>query len=103
MPYVRNNFFAGETFVDLADCRARAETVVHRHRRHAHARHHPVPARSRRSAPRSWRCCWRCRAPPFDVPQWSEPKVHRDFHVEVDKALYSVPHHLVGRTPEGPA
>ena len=26
VPYVRNNFFAGETFVDLADCRARAET-----------------------------------------------------------------------------
>ena len=27
----------------------------------------------------------------FDIPRWSEPKVHRDFHVEVDKALYSVP------------
>ncbi|MDQ1425406.1 MAG: hypothetical protein QOD72_2904 [Acidimicrobiaceae bacterium] len=25
----------------------------------------------------------------FDVPRWSEPKVHRDFHVEVDRALYS--------------
>ena len=25
MPYVRNNFFAGETFIDLADCRTRAE------------------------------------------------------------------------------
>jgi hypothetical protein len=34
---------------------------------------------------------------PFDVPRWSEPKVHRDFHVEVDKALYSAPHHLIGR------
>lgn len=33
----------------------------------------------------------------FDVPRWSEPKVHRDFHVEVDKALYSAPHHLLGR------
>ena len=35
---------------------------------------------------------------PFDMPTWSDPKVHRDFHVEVDKAIYSVPHHLVGRT-----
>ena len=34
---------------------------------------------------------------PFDVPTWSEPKVHRDFHVEVDKALYSAPHRLIGR------
>jgi hypothetical protein len=34
---------------------------------------------------------------PFDVPRWSGPKVHRDFHVEVDKALYSVPHQFIGR------
>ncbi len=26
VPYARNNFFAGETFVDLDDCRGRAET-----------------------------------------------------------------------------
>ncbi len=35
---------------------------------------------------------------PFDTPAWSDPKVHRDFHVEVDKAIYSVHHRLVGRT-----
>ena len=34
---------------------------------------------------------------PFDVPRWSEPKLHRDFHVEVDKALYSAPHQFIGR------
>src|SRR6266508_265061 len=34
---------------------------------------------------------------PFDVPRWSEPQVARDFHVEIDKALYSAPHHLLGR------
>jgi len=34
----------------------------------------------------------------FDTPTWSEPKVHRDFHVQVDKAIYSVHHHLIGRT-----
>jgi hypothetical protein len=27
----------------------------------------------------------------YDVPAWSEPKVHKDFHVEVLGALYSVP------------
>ena len=26
----------------------------------------------------------------------SEPKLHRDFHVEVDKALYSAPHRFIG-------
>ena len=34
---------------------------------------------------------------PFDVPRWSDPKVHRDFHCEVDRAIYSVPYVLVGR------
>jgi hypothetical protein len=33
----------------------------------------------------------------FDTPRWSEPKVHRDFHVEVDRALYSAPHALIGQ------
>jgi transposase len=28
VPYVRNNFFAGESFVDLTDCRDRAETCA---------------------------------------------------------------------------
>jgi len=36
----------------------------------------------------------------FDVPRWSEPKVHRHFHVEVDKALYSAPHRLIGHRLE---
>ena len=96
VPYVRNNFFAGETFVDLADCRARAAAVVHRDRRHAHPRHHPVPAD--RGVPGRGTAPLLCLpGAPFDVPTWSEPKVHRDFHVEVDKALYSAPHHLIGR------
>jgi hypothetical protein len=35
---------------------------------------------------------------PFDTPAWSDPKVHRDFHCQVAKAIYSVHHTLVGRT-----
>jgi Mu transposase, C-terminal domain len=34
---------------------------------------------------------------PFDTPAWSEPKVHRDCHVEVDRALYSVPRAFLGQ------
>jgi hypothetical protein len=32
------------------------------------------------------------------MPLWSEPKVARDQHVQIAKALYSVPRHFVGRT-----
>jgi hypothetical protein len=35
---------------------------------------------------------------PFDIPLWSDPKVHRDFHVAVANSLYSVHHSLVGQT-----
>jgi len=34
----------------------------------------------------------------YDVPLWSEPKVHRDQHAQVAKALYSLPTCFVGKT-----
>ena len=32
---------------------------------------------------------------PFDYAEWKSAKVHPDYHVEVDKTFYSVPHRLV--------
>lgn len=32
----------------------------------------------------------------YDLPSYPTPKVHRDRHIEVDKALYSVPGELIG-------
>ena len=96
VPYVRNNFFAGETFVDLADVRARAErwcTDTAGMRVHGSTQCRPVETfRVEELA-----LLVALPVSPFDVPRWSEPKVHRDFHVEVDKALYSVPHQFIGR------
>jgi hypothetical protein len=34
---------------------------------------------------------------PYDIPVWADPKVHRDFHCEVARSLYSVPYTLVGK------
>jgi hypothetical protein len=34
---------------------------------------------------------------PFDVPRWSEAKVHPDHHIQVQRALYSVPTPYIGR------
>jgi hypothetical protein len=94
--YVRNNFFAGETFVDLADCRARAETWCTEtagRRIHGTTQCRPIEVFMVEERP----LLLPGPGAPFDIPRWTEPKVHRDFHVEVDKALYSVPHHLIGR------
>ena len=94
--YVQRNFFAGEVFFDLADCRARAETWCTETagmRIHGTTQCRPIESfRTEKLAlllPRPDGA--------FDTPKWSDPKVHRDFHVEVGKALYSVPHQLVGR------
>jgi transposase len=96
VPYVRNNFFAGETFTGLADCRDRAQrwcTETAGRRVHGTTQCRPIEAFRTEELPRL--LC--LPGAPFDIPKWSEPKVHRDFHVEVDKAIYSAPHRLIGQ------
>ncbi|MER9890349.1 IS21 family transposase [Mesorhizobium sp. M0114] len=39
-------------------------------------------------------------AAPFEYAEWKSAKVHPDYHVEVDKTFYSVPHRLIWRTVE---
>ena len=36
-------------------------------------------------------------AHPFEYAEWKSAKVHPDYHVQVDKTFYSVPHRLIGR------
>jgi transposase len=95
VPYVRNNFFAGETFIDLADAQRRVEvwareragmrvhgTTQLRPVEHFRLEERPVLA----TAPTA----------PYDVPIYAAAKVHRDHHIEVAKALYSIPGNLIG-------
>jgi hypothetical protein len=35
---------------------------------------------------------------PYDIPIYASAKVHRDHHIEVAKALYSIPGNLIGQT-----
>src|SRR5262249_19092404 len=35
---------------------------------------------------------------PFEYAEWKTAKIHPDYHVEVDKNFYSVPHTLTGRS-----
>jgi transposase len=96
VPYVRNNFFAGEDFRDLTDVRCRAETWCTQTagmRIHGTTCLRPIEVFRTEELPL---LLPRPEAP-FDVPRWSEPKVHRDLHCEVQRAIYSIPHRLVGR------
>ena len=94
--YVRSNFFAGEQFPDLDDCRTRAEQWCAQTagmRIHGTTRMRPAEVFSAEEAPALG------PAPDagFDTPSWTQPKVAPDRHVQIAKALYSVPGELVGK------
>ena len=93
--YVRGNFWAGETFVDLADAQARAEAWCAQRagmRIHGTTQARPAEAFAELEA-----ACLLPVPAPYDVPVFTRVKVHRDYHVEVAKALYSVPEPFLGR------
>jgi transposase len=94
--YVRESWFRGEQFLDLADAQRRVEawctgtaglrvhgTTVQRPGEHfteaEQALLLPAPVVV------------------YDVPVFATPKVARDRHVEVEKAIYSIPGELIGQ------
>jgi hypothetical protein len=95
VPFVRQSFFAGESFIDLVDaqrrveewCRVRAGMRVHGTIQARPAEVFRVEELPRLSPPPTKR---------YDVPIYANAKVHRDHHIEVAKALYSVPGNLIG-------
>lgn len=94
--YVRGNFFAGEEFVDLADAQARAEAWCrHTAGQRVHGTLHARPAEV--FAEREAAALLPPPETPYAVPAYVEVKVHPDRHVQVDKALYSVPKAYLGQ------
>jgi hypothetical protein len=99
VPFVRNSLWAGETFVDLADAQRHAEQWCEQRagqRIHGTTQCRPVELFRVEEQP--------CLLPPpaghYDVPVYACAKVHRDHHIEVAKALYSVPGNLIGQRVE---
>ena len=96
MPFVRDSFFAGERFIDLADaqrrapvwCRGRAGMRIH-----GTLQARPAEVFALEEAP----VLLAAPTSPYDVPLYATVKVHRDHHLEIGKALYSVPGALIGR------
>src|SRR5262245_15798534 len=114
VPFARISFFAGEHFINLADAQRRAEEwcrVRAGLRVHGTTQLRPAEVFADEEQPRL------LPEPkePYDLPRYSRPKVHRDHHVEVARALYSVPGNLIGcrvdasrpfpraHLPQGPA
>jgi hypothetical protein len=93
---VRDDCFAGEHLPSLDDARRRGrqwglEEVGMR--RHSTTRRMPLEHFEAEEKAR-------LLPPPtehYDIPLWCEPKVGRDQHAQVDRALYSLPHPYVGK------
>lgn len=88
--YVRESWFDGETFTGLDDAR---ESAVHWCREVAGARVHGTTRQIPRELYEAEEKPAMLPPPtePFDVPLWTEAKVHPDHHIQVQRALYSVP------------
>jgi transposase len=96
VPYVRESWYDGEKFTGLADARQAArhwceETAggrIHGTTRKVPREVYAVDEKPHmRAAPDS----------PYDVPLFADAKVHPDHHVQVARALYSVPHPYLHR------
>jgi hypothetical protein len=92
--YVRGNFFAGEHFTGLSDAQAASEAWC---RQVAGMRiHGTIAARPAEVFAEHEAGALLSLPVPYDVPVFAKVKVHRDFHVEVGRALYSAPKEYLG-------
>jgi transposase len=97
--YVRENFFRGEQFADLADAQRRVEAwCAGTAGLRVHGTHAQRPAELFAAAEAP--ALLPAPAGGDDVPIFASPKVARDHHVEVARGLYSVPGELIGQRVE---
>ncbi len=97
--FVRRSMFAGECFIDLAHaqrhatdwCATRAGLRVH-----GTTQCRPAEVFAATERPR----LLPAPAERYDLPHYATAKVHRDHHIEVARALYSVPGNLIGQRVE---
>lgn len=95
--YVRDSFFAGEQFHDLADAQRRAVDwcrIKAGMRIHGTIRARPAEVFAREEVG----VLLPGPDEVYDTPRWTTAKVHRDHHIQVAKALYSIPGALIGET-----
>lgn len=96
VPFVRGSFFAGESFIDLPDAQRRVERWARERagmRIHGTIQARPAEVFASEEAAR----LGPAPTEPYDLPIYRSAKVHPDHHIEVAKALYSVPGDLIGQ------
>jgi len=97
--FVRSSFWAGEHFVDLPDAQTKATAWCAGRagmRMHGTIQCRPLELFGLEEAP----LLLSAPGGRYDLPVYATCKVHRDHHIEIAKALYSVPGNLIGQRVE---
>jgi transposase len=94
--FTRHSMFAGETFIDIDHAQGHAERWCRERaglRIHGTIQCRPAELFALEEQPRL------LPAPTnlYDVPIYATAKVHRDHHIEVARAIYSIPGNLIGQ------
>jgi hypothetical protein len=97
VPYVRNNFFKGESFISLDDGRKRAvEWCVSIAGKRIHGTTKKIPAQVFENVEKALLKPYPGKR--YDVPYWAVCKVHPDHHIRFKDSLYSVPTKYISKT-----
>jgi hypothetical protein len=94
--YVQRNFWAGESFVDMIGAQARAVTWCEQTaglRVHGTTQARPAEVFAAEEKNRLL-----ALSLPYDVPIFRTCKVHRDYHIEIGRAIYSIPRDYIGQS-----
>lgn len=94
--FVQGSFWAGENFGCLAEAQVAAELWCRGRaglRDHGTTHRQPIVVFDTEEAP----LLLAAPTVPYDVPHYQSAKVHPDRHIQVLKALYSIPGELIGK------
>lgn len=97
VPTVRDDCFAGERLYSIEQARAHARIwCLEEYGMRRHSRTQRLPLEHFEAEERA--VLLPAPSERYDMPLWCHPKVARDQHAQVAKALYSLPTHFVGKT-----
>lgn len=97
VPSVRDDCFGGENLRDLDHAREHArQWSLHEYGTRRHGRTQRRPLEHFEAEEKA--ALLPAPTETYDVPLWSDPKIHRDHFAQVDRALYSLPTRLIGKT-----
>ncbi len=97
VPTVRDDCFGGERLHTIEEARTHARTWCEtEYGMRRHTRTQRLPREHFEAEEKS--ALLRAPTEAYDTPLWCEPKVARDQHAQVAKALYSLPTRFVGKT-----